>query len=163
MLLTELDEPKNYNEAIGSPDGHLWHSAMKEEMNSLRKNCTWTKVNLPPDRKPISNRWVYRIKRKANGDVDRFKARLVVHGFSQRKGLEYNESFGPVARFDAIKSILSIAAKEKLEMAQLIDVKTAFLNSPIDEEIYMMQPEGFDDGRPCVQTSKEFVWFEAVT
>lgn len=145
MCLTEVDEPRDYSEANISPDKLIWQKAMEEELDSLKENTTWILVELPPDRKPISNRWVYRIKHKANGDIDRYKARLVARGFSQRAGLNYNETFSPVARFDTIRSVLSVAANEQLKLAQF-DVKTAFLNGIIEEEIYMSQPEGFNDG-----------------
>ncbi|KMQ86264.1 retrovirus-related pol polyprotein from transposon tnt 1-94, partial [Lasius niger] len=148
--LLEVDAPRSYNEAIQSAEKAHWQEAMQEEMTSLKKNLTWILVKLPAGRKPITNRWVYRIKRKTDGEISRYKARLVVRGFSQREGLDYNETFSPVGRFDTIRLVLSIAANEHLELAQF-DVKTAFLNGVIEEEIYMMPPEGFDDnsGRVC--------------
>jgi hypothetical protein len=118
---------------------------MNEEMACLEENSTWELHNLPEGRKVISNRWVYRKKRNVVGEVTRFKARLVVRGFSQREGIHYTETFSPVARFDTIRALLSIAADEKLELSQF-DVKTAFLHGFIDEEIYMEQPEGCNDG-----------------
>src|SRR6187551_475851 len=117
---------------------------MEEEMDSLEENATWSLVELPADRKAISNRWVYRIKRRADGEIDRYKARLVVRGFSQQKGIDYDETFSPVARFGTIRSILSVAASEHLKLAQF-DVKSAFLNGVLLEEVYMVQPEGFED------------------
>lgn len=113
-------------------------------MASLEENSTWTLKELPAGRKLITNRWVYQIKRNVDGEISRYKVRLVVRGFSQQEGLDYYETFSPVARFDTIRSVLSIAANERLELVQF-DVKTAFLNDVIDEEIYMTQPEGFND------------------
>ncbi|CAF4808934.1 unnamed protein product [Pieris macdunnoughi] len=149
MFLAELDEPRSYKEAMESADHVHWKAAMKEEMSSLEENGTWTLTELPPGRKTIANRWVFRIKRDAEGKICRYKARLVAKGYSQREGIDYNETFSPVARFDTIRAILSIAAKEHLKLAQF-DVKTAFLNGFLDEEIYMNQAEGFEDGSNLV-------------
>lgn len=145
IMLAEINEPKNYTEAITSVDHEHWRKAMEEEMASLKENATWSLEPLPPDRKPITNRWVYRIKRKADGKIDRYKARLVARGFSQQEGVDYNETFSPVARYDTVRAILSVAASEHLHLAQF-DVKSAFLNGFLKEEIYMQQPEGFSDG-----------------
>lgn len=105
-------------------------------MASLEENLTWSLVKLPRGRKTISNRWVFRVKRGADGEIQRYKARLVCRGFSQIHGIDFNETFSPVARFDTIRAILSVAANEHLELAQF-DVKTAFLNGSLEEEIYM--------------------------
>jgi hypothetical protein len=145
MMIIESDEPRNFAEAVTSDEASRWRTAMNEEMASLEENSTWELHNLPEGRKAISNRWVYRKKRNVVGEVTRFKARLVVRGFSQREGIDYTETFSPVARFDTIRAVLSIAADEKLELSQF-DVKTAFLHGFIDEEIYMEQPEGYNDG-----------------
>ena len=145
VMLAEIDEPRSFAEANNSRERLHWKAAMEEEMASLEENSTWTLVELPVGRKPVSNRWVYRVKRKANGEIDRYKARLVVRGFSQREGIDYNETFSPVARFDTIRTVLSIAANEHLKLVQF-DVKTAFLNGVIEEEIFMQQPEGYSDG-----------------
>ncbi|KMQ87588.1 gag-pol polyprotein [Lasius niger] len=125
--LLEVDAPRSYNEAVQSAEKAHWQEAMQEEMTSLKENLTWILVKMPAGRKPITNRWMYSIKRKTDGEISRYKARLVVRSF-----------------------MLSIAANEHLELAQF-DVKTAFVNGVIEEEIYMMQPEGFDDnsGRVC--------------
>lgn len=117
---------------------------MKEEIDSLEENFTWSLVELPNRSKPVSTRWVFRVKRDANGEIQQYKARLIARGFSQREGIDYNETFNHVARFDTIRAVLSVAANENLKMAQF-DVKTAFLNGILDEEIYMDQPEGFED------------------
>jgi hypothetical protein len=145
MMIIESDEPRNFAEAVTSDEASRWRTAMNEEMASLEENSTWELHNLPEGRKVISNRWVYRKKRNVVGEVTRFKARLVVRGFSQREGIDYTETFSPVARFDTIRAVLSIAADEKLELSQF-DVKTAFLHGFIDKEIYMEQPEGYNDG-----------------
>jgi hypothetical protein len=139
------DVPMTYREALLSKDKRKWQEAMTEEMSSLRENDTWELVNLPPGCKAIENRWVFQIKQLPDGSQGRYKARLVAKGYSQRAGIDYSETFCPVARFDTIRSVLSVAASEKLHIAQF-DVKTAFLYGLLDEELYMLQPEGFDDG-----------------
>ena len=142
--LLEVDEPRNYTDAVNSPQHEEWKAAMEEEMRSLEETSTWSLVDLPPGRKAVSNRWVYKVKRGADGEIDRFKARLVAKGYSQKQGVDYNETFSPVARFDTIRTVLSVAANEKLELKQF-DVKSAFLNGVLQEEIFMEQPEGFQD------------------
>ena len=102
-------------------------------------------MNLPKGRKAIDNKWVFKIKRKPDGTVDRYKARLVVRGFSQIEGVDFFETFSPVARFDTIRALLSLAVNENLVLKQF-DIKTAFLNSNLEEEIFMKQPAGFEDG-----------------
>ena len=138
-------EPTTYREAMLSQESSKWQEAMNEEMSSLEENNVWKLVQLPPDRKAIDNRWVFRIKQSTDGSGDRYKARLVAKGYSQRVGIDYDETFSPVVRFDTVRSVLSVAATENMYLAQF-DVKTAFLYGTLEEEIYMRQPEGFDDG-----------------
>jgi hypothetical protein len=146
--LDELVEPETYEEAIISPQSVEWKLAMEEEMNSLIKNETWSLVELPLGRAPIRNRWVYKIKRSGQNNV-KFKARLVAKGFSQRPGIDYGETYSPVVKHDSLRTILSLAAAQDLELLQL-DVKTAFLNGDIDEELYMDQPTGFKEDSQMV-------------
>ena len=117
-------------------------------MNSLIKNETWSLVEPPPGRAPIKNRWVFKIKRSGQKNV-KFKARLVAKGFSQRPGLDYGETYSPVVKHDSLRTILSLAAAHELELLQL-DVKTAFVNGDIDEELYMDQPIGFKEDSQLV-------------
>uniref|UniRef100_A0A2N9HQ47 Integrase catalytic domain-containing protein n=1 Tax=Fagus sylvatica TaxID=28930 RepID=A0A2N9HQ47_FAGSY len=139
----DVDEPASFSEALHSPDRDEWMTAMQEEMSSMDKNNVWELVDLPPGRKTIGNKWVLKVKRKADGSIDRYKARLVAKGYTQREGIDYEDTFSPVVRFASIRLILSIVAKQDLELFQM-DVKTAFLNGELDEEIYMAQPEGFE-------------------
>lgn len=144
LCVAEIIEPLTYQQAIKNEHSTKWINAMTEEMQSLYENKTWTLVDLPPGRKAIDNRWVFRLKRKPNGDIDRFKARLVVRGFSQVRGIDYEETFSPVVKFSSVRLILAVAAAEKLFLRQF-DIKTAFLYGDLDEEIYMEQPIGFSD------------------
>lgn len=144
LYVAELVEPLSYRDAMRSEQSSEWIAAMKEEMASLKENRTWTLVDLPDGRKAIDNRWVFRVKRKPSGDIERFKARLVVRGFSQVHGIDYDETFSPVAKFSSIRMILAVATSEGLLLRQF-DIKTAFLYGDLDEEIFMKQPVGFSD------------------
>lgn len=117
-----------------------WYKAMTDEFQSLIKMKTWNLVKLPKYAKSLTCRWV--LRQKQNGQL---KARLVVRGFEQEKGIDYSETFSPVARYVSIRLILSLAASNKMKM-MAFDVKTAFLHGNLKEEIYMNQPEGFTDG-----------------
>jgi ATP-binding cassette subfamily B (MDR/TAP) protein 1 len=114
---------------------------MKDEMSSLLKNKTWELTTLPEGKKALQNKWVYRVKTEHDGSK-RFKARLVVKGFQQKKGIDYSEIFSPVVKLTTIRVVLGIVAAENLHLEQL-DVKTAFLHGNLEEDIYMQQPEGF--------------------
>jgi ATP-binding cassette subfamily B (MDR/TAP) protein 1 len=99
-------------------------------------------VKLPKGKKVLKNKWVYRIKQEEHMSHPRYKARLVVKGFSQRKGIDFDEIFSPMVKMTSIRMILGVAASLNLEVEQM-DVKTAFLHEELEEEIYMEQPEGF--------------------
>ncbi|KAE8727661.1 hypothetical protein F3Y22_tig00005406pilonHSYRG00056 [Hibiscus syriacus] len=143
-LLTEDSEPSTYQEAINSSDASLWMMAMQEEIEALHKNNTWDIVPLPQGRKPIGNKWVFKIKRNGDDQVERYRARLVVKGYAQKEGIDFNEIFSPVVRITTIRVVLAICATLDLHLEQL-DVKTAFLHGNLEEEIYMLQPEGFEE------------------
>ncbi|KAG3058279.1 hypothetical protein PI125_g25257 [Phytophthora idaei] len=136
--------PTTFKSAMESSNAAKWKEACDSEMESLRKNGTWILVPLPKGRKAIGNRWVFRIKENQDGEIERFKARLVAKGFSQKYGIDYDETFAPVAKFTSIRTLLSLAAKYNLTVHQM-DVKTAFLNGLLDEDIYMAQPDGYTD------------------
>lgn len=118
-------------------------SRSREEMASLIKNDTRTLVKLPKGRKPISCKWVFKVKRSDDGQSDCYKARLVARWFSQRQGFDYSETYSPVAKLDTIRAVLVVANQEKWHVHQM-DVRTAFLNGIITEEIYMTPPEGYE-------------------
>ncbi|KAE8686001.1 hypothetical protein F3Y22_tig00111088pilonHSYRG00304 [Hibiscus syriacus] len=143
-LLTEDGEPSTYQEAIHSSDVSLWMIAMQEEIEALHKNNTWDLVPLPQGRKPIGNKWVFKIKRNGDNQVERYRARLVVKGYAQKEGIDFNEIFSPVVRLTTVRVVLVMCATLNLHLEQL-DVKTAFLHGNLEEEIYMLQPEGFEE------------------
>lgn len=145
IVITEHYEAENYDDAITCSNAIKWKEAMDDEIDSLRKTQTWTLVNPPSDHQVIDNRWTYKLKINSDGNIQRFKARLVARGFKQTAGVEYHETFSPVARFDSIRTILSITASNKMYLQQF-DVKTAFLHGELDEVIYMQQPKGYEDG-----------------
>ena len=138
-------EPVTFSEAVNCEHWHDWQEAMKDELKSLSDNNVWDLVDCPAGRNVVENKWVYRLKIHPDGKVDKFKARLVAKGYSQLAGLDYSETFSPVARFDTIRTVLSVAAAEKMKLVQF-DVKTAFLYGNLDETIYMKQPTGYEDG-----------------
>ena len=138
----ELYEPTSYTDAMNSPDAELWKVAIQDEYDSLMLNQTWSLSDLPPGRTCIKSRWIFKIKPGAHGSDNRYKARLVAKGFSQRPGIDFEETFSPVIKHDTLRVVLSLVAAHDLEMSQL-DVKTAFLYGELDEEIYLQQPEGY--------------------
>lgn len=133
-------EPKTYKQAIKSPDSEKWVSAMEDELNSIEDNKIWSVVDLPPGRTAIGSKWVYKIKTDSEGNVARYKARLVAQGFTQKYGVDYDEVFAPVTRSATFRTLLSIAGNHNLIVKQY-DVKTAFLNGSLKEEIYMKPPQ----------------------
>lgn len=137
--------PISPEEALSSPDAHLWRKTMEEEMNAHKVNKTWILTDLPVDKKAIPNKWVFKIKRDNNGNAIKYKARLVVKGCSQRQGIDYEETFAPVIRYNTLRFLIALAAKHNLEIRQL-DAVTAFLNGELKEDIYMKQPNEFSDG-----------------
>jgi ATP-binding cassette subfamily B (MDR/TAP) protein 1 len=141
ILLTDGGEPLSYEESLQDGNSSKWELAMKDEMSSLLKNKTWELTTLPEGKEALQNKWVYRVKTEHDGSK-RFKARLVVKGFQQKKGIDYSEIFSPVVKLTTIRVVLGIVAAENLHLEQL-DVKTTFLHGELEEDIYMQQPEGF--------------------
>lgn len=133
--------PLTHAEAMASAEAPQWQQAINEEIKALEENNTWILTHLPPNRRAIGCKWVFAIKTNASGET-RFKARLVAKGFAQREGIDYFETFAPVVRYESIRMLLAIAAKEDFEIAKF-DVKTAFLYGDLKEEIYMLQAPGF--------------------
>jgi transposase InsO family protein len=155
--LTEMNEPECYEEAVNSKDREHWIRAMNNEMESLAKNQTWEIADLPEGAKAIPCKWVFKLKTNADGSVERFKARLVAKGFNQREGIDYSQTFSPVARLGTIRSVLSIAASERMYLKQF-DVSTAFLYGQLNETVYMQQPEGYSNGSSQVCRLKKSLY-----
>jgi hypothetical protein len=126
--------------------------AMREELDSMERNKVWELVDLPNNRKPIGSKWIFKRKLNASGCVEKYKARLVAKGYTQREGIDFVETFSPVAKFTSIRIMGALTAYFDLELHQM-DVKTAFLNGHLEEEIYMSQPDGFiekgNQGKVC--------------
>ncbi|KAJ0621799.1 putative RNA-directed DNA polymerase [Helianthus annuus] len=117
---------------------------MNNEMEALHRNNTWVIVDLPKGRKSIGCKWVYKIKYKASGEVERYKARLVAKGFNQREGIDFGETFSPVVKMVAVRIILKLAVNNDWPLYQL-DINNAFLYGSLSEEVYMSLPQGYFD------------------
>ena len=140
-------DPQSYKQALRRSDAQLWQQAAKLEMDNHISNGTWELVDLPPGAKCISSGWVFRVKRTADGSIERYKARLVAKGYSQRPGFDYTEVFAPTFRYAAIRTIIALAAINDLHLRS-IDISHAFINGDLEETIYMRQAEGFHTGSP---------------
>lgn len=139
------NDPMTVKEALNSKEAKQWQAAMDLEINSLALNDTWSLVEPFPDNKPIKCKWIFKTKYDASGNKVCHKARLVVQGCSQQKGVNYDETFAPVVRYSSIRFLLALSVKFNLHVHQL-DAVTAFLNGDLQEEIYMEQPNGYKDG-----------------
>ena len=143
MASVIIEEPQMYEEAIEDSNAEKWRTAMNEEYKSLMDNETWDLVLPPPNRQVIGSKWIYKIKQKADGNVERYKARFVVKGYSQNEGVDYDQTFSPVFKMTSLRTILAIRAALDLEIYQM-DVKTAFLNDKMDTDVYIEQPKGYE-------------------
>ncbi|KAG8949046.1 hypothetical protein FRC04_009120 [Tulasnella sp. 424] len=143
------DSPRNWTEAMSRSDADKWLEAAETEVEALRRNGTWELVELPEGRKPIGSRWVFLIKRKSDGTIDRYKARLVAKGYAQAPGIDFDQVFAPTARLAALRAILAQAALNG-EHIESLDISNAYLNGELEEEyeVYMNQPEGFTEKGP---------------
>ena len=135
-------EPSSVTEAMSCSEHKNWKEAMEAEYQSLCTNQVWDLVPPPKDCKVINSKWVFKCKLGERGQVERYKARLVAQGYSQRPGIDYEETFSPVVRFESVRSVIALAAHENMKLHQM-DVKTAFLNGKLQEEVFIRQPEGF--------------------
>jgi hypothetical protein len=143
-MIVALD-PESPQDALSREDGNLWKAAMDDEIDSLMKQRTWELVDLPTGKNLVSCKWVLKSKTNPDGSLARRKARLVARGFSQTHGVDYFETFAPVVRYESVRCVLSLAASKKMTVHQF-DVKTAFLHGELNEDVFMCQPEGYDDG-----------------
>ena len=140
--LSRIDEPTTIQEARSGDHAAEWKVATDSEYNLPIGKKTWRLVELPPGRKAVGCKWVFRLKHSCNGTVERFKARLLAKGYTQKYGIDYGETFSPVVRFSSIRCLLAFAVQNDLLIHQM-DVETAFLNGKLDEEIYMQQPKEY--------------------
>ncbi|GKC37645.1 retrotransposon protein, putative, ty1-copia subclass [Tanacetum coccineum] len=140
--LGDLGEPANYKATLLDPESNKWNNAMNVKMQSMRDNKFWELVDLPPNGKTVGHKWLFKKKTDMDGAVHTYKANLVAKGFFQTYGVDYKETFSPVADIKAIRIIIVVVAFYDYEIWQM-DVKTAFLNGYLSEEVYMEQPEGF--------------------
>uniref|UniRef100_A0A2N9HL42 Integrase catalytic domain-containing protein n=1 Tax=Fagus sylvatica TaxID=28930 RepID=A0A2N9HL42_FAGSY len=154
LSLSSLVVPKSYREALSHPG---WRKAMEEEMHALELNHTWDLIPKPAGTSIVGCRWVFTVKQNPDGTVDRLKARLVAKGFTQTYGLDYTETFSPVAKLNSIRIIISLAANLDWPLHQL-DVKNAFLHGDLTETVYMTQPPGFESKGECVCHLKKSIY-----
>jgi hypothetical protein len=132
------DEPTCYEEFVGKK---VWKDSVIEEYQSIIKNDVWDVVLRPIEKSIVSSKWIYKMKHSANDSIEKYKARFVAHGFSQKEGIDYEETFVVVARYTSIRAILAIVAEIKWKVHQM-DMKTTFLNVVIEEEVYIEQLQG---------------------
>ena len=135
-------DPISFSEAMSRTDSEKWSDAMKDELNSMANNQVWDLVELPEGFRAVGCKWVYKTKTDASGNIERYKARLVAKGFLQKEAIDYHDTFSPVSKKDSLRIIMALVAHFDIELHQM-DVKTAFLNGELEEEVYMTQPEGF--------------------
>ncbi|CAN1837958.1 Retrovirus-related Pol polyprotein from transposon TNT 1-94 [Linum perenne] len=169
-FITNLDSvevPKTIQEALKHP---RWNQAVLDELQALQKNQTWEMVDLPSGKRCVSCKWVFTVKYKSDGTIERFKARLVARGFTQTYGIDYEETFAPVAKLNTIRVLLSLAVNLDWNLHQL-DVKNAFLNGELSEEVFMEPPPGINTaGKVCKLRKALYglkqsprAWFEKFT
>jgi hypothetical protein len=151
--LVAAEEPASVEEALQTPE---WRRAMEEEMSCIADNKTWTRTVLPAGHRAIGLKWVFKLKKDHDGNVVKYKARLVVKGYAQRQGVDFDEVYAPVARMETVRILLALAAHGGWEVHHM-DVKSAFLNGELAEEVYVQQPPGFvveEDRHAVLKLSK---------
>jgi len=169
LAVTNASEPTSYNEASKH---ECWLKAMESELDALKHNKTWIFVDPPPNAKPIGSKWVYKIKHKADGSIERYKARLVAKGYNQIEGIDFFDTFSPVAKITTVRTLLALAGINSWHLHQL-DVNNAFLHGDLSEDVYMFVPQGVESTKPnqvckllkslygLKQASKK--WYEKLT
>lgn len=139
----EVETPISVEEAERGENWLQWSRAMRSEYDALIKNGTWSLVELPQGQKVIGSKWVFNVKRNKDGEVQRFKSRLVAKGCNQQYGVNYSETFSPVIRYETVRMVFALAAELKMHLHQM-DVCTAYLNSDLTDVVYMKQPQKFE-------------------
>jgi hypothetical protein len=141
MCLLAAEEPANVEAAL---EENCWRDAMLAELKSIEQNKTWAYADLPKDHKAIGLKWVFKVKKDPTGNIVKYKARLVVKGYAQIHGVDYDEVFAPVARMETVRLLLALAAQGEWQVHHM-DVKSAFLNGNLEEEVYVNPPPSFSD------------------
>ena len=139
--LSNIEIPRSIREALENPD---WGQAVDDEIRVLKKNGTWKLLDLPKGKQPVGCKWIFTVKYKSDGRVERYKARLVAKGFTQAYGIDYQETFAHVAKLNTMRVLLSLAVNLDWTLQQL-DVKNAFLNGDLENEVYMKIPLLFEN------------------
>jgi len=139
--MADIQELKAFQEAMDSELFEEWQQACNSEMISIYKNGVWHLVDLPSGVKPLTTKWIFKVKKGKQGQIEKFKALLCVRGFEQQKGIDFDEVFSPVMRHNSLRTLLSLAATHDWEIKQM-DVRTAFLHRELEEEVYIYAPEG---------------------
>jgi hypothetical protein len=142
--IVETTEPKSYQEAVKH---HCWIDAMDSELRALQQNGTWIYVDPPLNAKPIGSKWVYKVKHKSDGSIERYKARLVAKGYNQVEGLDFFDTFSPVAKITTVRALIGIASMKNWHLHQM-DVNNAFLHGDLHEDVYMTVPQGVTSPKP---------------
>ena len=164
MYLQETDigaenDLETFSQALSCKESDIWYNTMKDELDSMKSNEVWDLVELPQGAKAIGCKWVYKTKRDSLCNIERYKVRFVAKGFTQKEGIDYKETFSPVSKKDSFCIILALVAHFYLELQQM-DVKTAFLNGYLEEEVYMKQHKGFSsrEGEQLVCKHKKSIY-----
>jgi hypothetical protein len=140
LMMISAKEPASVAQAAQELS---WRRAMEEELRAIEENGSWTLTDLPPGRKAIGLKWVFKVKKDELRAVVRHKARLVVKGYAQCQGIDFEEVYAPIARMEVVRLLLALAAEEGWQVHRM-DVKAAFLNGDLQEEVYVQQPPGFN-------------------
>ncbi|GJX14652.1 retrotransposon protein, putative, ty1-copia subclass [Tanacetum coccineum] len=151
--LGDHGEPPKYRAALSNPESEKWLEAMNAEMQSMKDNQVWNLVDLLPNCKTVGSKWLFKKKTDMDGNIHTYKARLVAKGFTQTYEVDYEETFSPIADIKAIRILIAITAYYDYEIWK-IDVKTAFLNGRLNEDVYMVQPEGFVNPKHSIRVCK---------
>ena len=144
MYLQEIDigsenDLETFSQTLSCKESDLWHNAMKDELDSMKSNEVWDLIELPQGAKAVGCKWVYKTKRDSLCNIERYQARLIAKGFTQKEGIDYKETFSHVSNKDSLCIILVLVAHFDLELQQM-DVKTSFLNGDLEDEVHMKQP-----------------------
>lgn len=141
MFAVEGDEPKTYKDDLKRHDSHQWKEAIAKELQAHELNVTWMVVDMPKGKHLLTTKWVFKMKKDANGNEVEHKARLAARGFEQEYGIDYFETYAPVARYETVRLLLALAAHFDLQIAQF-DIQTSFLYGILEDKTYILQPEG---------------------